>query len=168
LEIAMRLPLVLFLVAPLLEIASLILVGQAIGVLATVGLVVFSAALGLFLLKQQGGGILRRLQEETTRGVDPGRELVHGALLVVAAFLLIVPGFVGDIIGLLLFIPRLRDLFWQMLKPRIIVKSQFSQTSGRWRNSGFDADTVVDLDEDEFTRGPRNDSPWNGPRIGRD
>ncbi len=164
----MRLPLVLFLIAPLLEIASLILVGQAIGVLSTLALVVSSAVLGLFLLKQQGGGILRRLQEETQRGIDPGRELVHGALLVVAAFLLIVPGFVGDVIGLLLFIPKLRDLFWQMLKPRIIIKGQFRQGGGREYRSGFGPQTVVDLDDDEFTREPRNNSPWNGPRIGGD
>lgn len=164
----MRLPLVLFILAPLLEIASLILVGQAIGVLATLALVLFSAVLGLFLLKQQGRGILRRLQEEARRGVDPGRELVHAALLVVAAFLLIVPGFVGDVIGLLLFVPRVRDVVWTMLKPRIVVTGQFTQRAGRPGNSGFSSEPVVDLDQDEFTREPRNDSPWNGPRIGRD
>lgn len=162
----MRLPLVLFILAPLLEIASLILIGQAIGVLSTLGLVIFSAALGLFLLKRQGRGILQRLQEETRRGVDPGRELVHAALLVVAAFLLIVPGFVGDIIGLLLFIPKLRDLFWRMLKPRIVVTGQFRTPNGG--RSGFGEETVVDLDEGEFSREPRADSPWNGPRISRD
>jgi UPF0716 protein FxsA len=164
----MRLPLVLFILAPLLEIASLILVGQAIGVLQTLALVLFSAMLGLFLLKQQGRGILRRLQEETRRGVDPGRELIHTALLVVAAFLLIVPGFVGDIIGLLLFIPPIRDLMWQVLKPRIVVASQFTQRGYDTQGARFESETVVDLDEDEFTREPRGDSPWNGPRIGRD
>ncbi|TPP07305.1 FxsA family protein [Rhizobium glycinendophyticum] len=164
----MRLPLVLFLIAPFLEIASLILVGQAIGVLWTLALVVSSAVLGLFLLKQQGGGILRRLQEETQRGIDPSREMVHGALLVVAAFLLIVPGFAGDIIGLLLFIPKLRDLLWQMLKPRIIIKGQFRQAGGRGYRNGFGTETVVDLDDGEFTREPRRNSPWNGPRIGGD
>ncbi|MDH4439483.1 MAG: membrane protein FxsA [Rhizobium sp.] len=164
----MRLPLVLFLAAPFLEIASLIVVGQAIGVLSTLALVVLSAVIGLFLLKQQGRGILRRLQEETQRGVNPGRELVHAALLVIAAFLLIVPGFVGDVIGLMLFIPRLRDLLWQVLKPRIVVATQFSQPGGRTTGGGYDKRTVVDLEDDEFTRQPREDSPWNGPRIGRD
>jgi UPF0716 protein FxsA len=164
----MRLPLVLFILAPLVEIASLILVGQAIGVLSTLALVLFSGVLGLFLLKQQGRGILRRLQEETRQGVDPGRDIVHGALMVVAAFLLIVPGFVGDIIGLLLFIPQLRDGLWQVLKPRIVVSGQFKQHSARKEGAGFQNETVVDLEEDEFTRQPGRDSPWNGPRIGRD
>jgi UPF0716 protein FxsA len=162
----MRLPLVLFIVAPLVEIASLILVGQAIGVLSTLALVLLSAVLGLFLLKQQGRGILRRLQQETRQGVDPGRDIVHGALMVVAAFLLIVPGFVGDIVGLLLFIPALRDRLWQVLKPRIIVSSQFTQRSTRAGGSASKDETVVDLGEDEFTRQPARDSPWNGPRIG--
>ena len=164
----MRLPLVLFIVAPLVEIASLILVGQAIGVLSTLALVLLSAVLGLFLLKQQGRGILRRMQQETRQGVDPGRDIVHGALMVVAAFLLIVPGFVGDIIGLLLFIPPLRDRLWQVLKPRIIVSSQFTQPGARAGGAGSQSETVVDLGEDEFTRQPSRDSPWNGPRIGRD
>lgn len=164
----MRLPLVLFIVAPLVEIASLILVGQAIGVLSTLALVLFSGVLGLFLLKQQGRGILRRLQEETRQGVDPGRDIVHGALMVVAAFLLIVPGFVGDIIGLLLFIPQLRDGVWLVLKPRIVVSSQYKQHGARTGGAGFQSETVVDLGEDEFTRQPGRDSPWNGPRIDRD
>lgn len=164
----MRLPLVLFIVAPLLEIASLIVVGQAIGVLSTLALVLFSAVLGLFLLKQQGRGILRRLQEETRLGVDPGRDIVHGALLVVAAVLFIVPGFVGDIVGLLLFIPQLRDRLWQVLKPQIVVSGQFNQRNARAGGAGFQSETVVDLGEDEFTRQPDRDSPWNGPRIGRD
>ena len=106
----MRLPLVIFLLAPLIEIASFIIVGQAIGVLPTLGLIILSAVVGVALLRFQGAGILRRLQSEAQRGVDPGRELVHAALLVVAAFLLIVPGFFGDIIGILLFLPFIRDL----------------------------------------------------------
>ncbi|MFN3720276.1 MAG: FxsA family protein [Rhizobium rhizophilum] len=167
----MRLPLVLFLIAPLVEIASFIIVGQAIGVLPTLGLIVLSGVAGVVLLRFQGAGILRRLQSEAQKGVDPGRELVHAALLAVAAFLLIVPGFFGDIIGILLFLPFVRDLAWRMIKPRIVVSSTFA--NGGFRTARPADDNVVDLDDDEFQRepGPNSkhpDSPWPGSRIGRD
>lgn len=167
----MRLPLVIFLLAPLIEIASFIIVGQAIGVLPTLGLIILSAVVGVVLLRFQGAGILRRLQSEAQRGVDPGRELVHAALLVVAAFLLIVPGFFGDIIGILLFLPFIRDLAWRLIKPRLVVRSAFS--SGGFRTARPADENVVDLGDDEFKResnpnSARPDSPWRDPRIGRD
>ncbi|MGQ2968168.1 MAG: FxsA family protein [Allorhizobium sp.] len=167
----MRLPLVIFLLAPLIEIASFIIVGQAIGVLPTLGLIILSAVVGVVLLRFQGAGILRRLQSEAQRGVDPGRELVHAALLVVAAFLLIVPGFFGDIIGILLFLPFIRDLAWRLIKPRLVVRSAFSGAG--FRTTRPADENVVDLGDDEFQResnpnSARPDSPWRDPRIGRD
>ncbi|MGE8105700.1 FxsA family protein [Allorhizobium sp. NPDC080224] len=162
----MRLPLVLFLIAPLVEIASFILVGQAIGVLPTLGLIILAAFAGVILLRYQGAGILRRLQSEAQRGMDPGRELVRGALLVVAAFLLIVPGFFGDIIGILLFLPFVRDLAWRLIKPRLIVRSSFSDAG--FRTSRPSDENVVDLGDDEYQREPDRNSPWRDPRIGRE
>ena len=162
----MRLPLVLFLIAPLIEIASFILVGQAIGVLPTLALIILAAFAGVVLLRYQGAGILRRLQNEAQRGMDPGRELVHGALLVVAAFLLIVPGFFGDIIGILLFLPFVRDLAWRLIKPRLVVRSSFSEAG--FRTNRPEDENVVDLGDDEYQREPDPNSPWRDPRIGSD
>jgi UPF0716 protein FxsA len=159
----MRLSLVLIFLAPLLEIASFIIVGRTIGVFPTLGLVLLSAVLGLVLLRMQGAGILRRLQTEAQRGVDPGRELAHGALLVVAAFLLIVPGFFGDVLGLLLFIPLVRDLAWRLIKPKIVVQGSFAQSG--FQNRSSTAADIVDLDDDEFRREPNQDSPWRDPRL---
>lgn len=156
----MRLPLVLFLVAPLIEIAGFVVVGGAIGVLPTLGLVMLSAVLGFALLRFQGAGILRRLQDESKRGVDPGRQLIHAGLLVVAAFLLIIPGFVGDIIGLLLFVPAVRDIAWRMIRSRVVVRGGFSQ--------GAREANIVDLDANEYESKTPADSPWREPRIGRD
>ncbi|KPF42957.1 FxsA family protein [Rhizobium sp. AAP43] len=162
----MRLPLVLFVLAPLFEIAGFVLVGSAIGVLPTLGLVILSAMLGFALLRIQGAGILQRLQDEAKRGVDPGRQLVHAALLVVAAVLLIIPGFLGDIIGLLLFIPVVRDLAWRLVRPRVIVRGGFTRASG-FSHPTADGN-VVDLDADEYRTETRTDTPWRGPRIGKD
>lgn len=85
----------------------------------------------------------------------------------VAAFLLIVPGFFGDIIGILLFIPFVRDLAWRLIKPRIVVRSAGFADTG-FRTSKPMDENVVDLGDDEYSREPNPNSPWRDPRIGRD
>ena len=161
----MRLPLVLFLMAPLIEIGSLIWVGQFIGVLATLGLIVVSGGLGVVLLRSQGLAILKRLQSETSRGLDPGREMIHAALIVVAAILLIIPGFVSDLLGILMFLPPIRDIAWRYVKPRIVVQSAGFTQRYQQRSQ---PDNVVDLDADEYSHEPNPDTPWRSPQIGKD
>ncbi|TIT49164.1 MAG: membrane protein FxsA, partial [Mesorhizobium sp.] len=90
---------------PLLEIAGFVVVGREVGALATVGLV-----------RHQGFGVMARIRAEMAAGHDPSRQLAHGAMIVVAAVLLIIPGFITDIIGLLLFLPPVRDFAWSRLK----------------------------------------------------
>jgi UPF0716 protein FxsA len=153
----------LFLLAlPLLEIAGFVIVGREVGVLATVGLVLASSLAGVLLLRHQGFGVMARVRAEMAGGGDPSRQLAHGAMIVVAAILLIIPGFITDIIGLLLFLPPVRDLAWSRLKGRIVVATDF--TTGGFR--GRSRDKVIDLDdgdysrEDDFKRGPDHNSPW--------
>jgi len=152
----------LFLLAlPLLEIAGFVIVGREVGALATVGLVLASGIAGVLLLRHQGFGVMARVRAEMAGGGDPSRQLAHGAMIVVAAILLIIPGFITDIIGLLLFLPPVRDLAWRRLKGRIVVATDFT---GGFR--GRSRDKVIDLDdgdysrEDDFKRGPDYNSPW--------
>jgi UPF0716 protein FxsA len=77
---------------PFIEIAGFVIVGSEIGVLATLGLVILSAMLGFFLLRVQGFGLLQRIRMESAAGRVPDREMMHGAMIVVAAIMLIVPG----------------------------------------------------------------------------
>jgi UPF0716 protein FxsA len=160
------LPIFVFLM-PLAEIAGFIVVGKMIGVWATLGLVILSVLLGAALLRIQGIGILQRISAESRNGGDPGREMVHGAMIVVAAFFLMLPGFISDIIGLLLFIPGVRDLAWQMLRKRIVVVGN-SRAFRRGQGSGAGPQgrpnkpgNVVDLDEGDFHREPNRKSPWS-------
>jgi UPF0716 protein FxsA len=153
----------LFLLAlPLLEIAGFVIVGREVGALATVALVLASSVAGVLLLRHQGFGVMARVRAEMNAGHDPSRQLAHGAMIVVAAILLIIPGFISDIIGLLLFLPPLRDLAWRALKGRIVVATNF--TTGGFRSRS--RDKVIDLDgddysrEDDFKRGPDHNSPW--------
>ncbi|RST88131.1 membrane protein FxsA [Aquibium carbonis] len=149
----MRFPflLVIFLTVPLLEIAAFVLVGSRIGVLATLGMVLVTAVVGSLLLRVQGFGLLRRIQAETDGGRVPGRELVHGAMILLAGFLLLLPGFVTDAIGFLLFVPAFRDWMWRALARRVLVKVDLSAMGGAGARHRRDSRTI-DLDEDDFTR----------------
>jgi UPF0716 protein FxsA len=151
----------LFLLMPLAEIAAFIFVGREVGVGMTLLLVLASAIAGAALLRIQGLGVLRKIQQASQTGSDPGRQLVHGVMIVVAAFLLIIPGFISDIIGLLLFIPAVRDLGWSLLKNRLTIVTAGMAPGPRGFPRGAEPDPdsrrragphVIDLDDDEFSR----------------
>lgn len=89
----------------LAEIASLVLVGQVVGVLGTLLLVVLAALAGAAILRRQGGEALRGMRGAMHQGRDPRPALMRGGFRLVAALLLIVPGFLGDILALLLLLP---------------------------------------------------------------
>ena len=145
---------------PFLEIAGFIVVGSKIGVLATLGLIILSIFLGVFLLRLQGLGLIQKIREETAAGRTPKRELVHGVMLVFAAFLLIIPGFITDIIGLLLFIPAVRDFGWRCISDRVVVVDSGDRRRGRPDTSRI-KDRVIELDPEDYSSKPDPDSPWN-------
>jgi UPF0716 protein FxsA len=154
------------LVLPLMEIAGFVVVGSQIGALTTVGLVLASALVGGLLLRHQGFGVMARVRAEMEAGHDPSRQLAHGAMIVLAAMLLIIPGFITDIVGLLLFLPPVRDLAWRVLKRRVVVATGFAAGGLRSRERG----RTIDLDAEDFSsadghgRGPDPDSPWRRPK----
>lgn len=145
---------------PFLEIAGFIVVGSKIGVLATLGLIILSIFVGVFLLRFQGLGLIQKIREETAAGRTPKRELVHGVMLVFAAFLLIIPGFITDIIGLLLFIPAVRDFGWRCISDRVVVVDSGQHRRGRPDTSRV-KDRVIELDPEDYSSKPDPDSPWN-------
>ncbi|PYE33114.1 UPF0716 protein FxsA [Rhizobium sp. PP-F2F-G38] len=162
----MRLSLIplFFLLLPMAEIATFIVVGREIGVGATLGLILLSAIVGALLLRAQGLGVLRKLQSASRTGENPGRQIVHGAMIVVAAFLLILPGFLTDVFGILLFIPAVREAVWQFLRKRITVVTRTSSARADPANTRPRAiPGVIDLDDAEFTRDP--DRPDSNDRL---
>ena len=141
----------LILAWPLAEIAAFVAVGSHIGVLATIALVIATAIAGGMLMRVQGLGALQRIQDITRRGDVPGRELVHGVMILLAGLLLLLPGFLTDILGLLLFIPPIRDAVWRILRSRIHIVTTNANFRGASRNG-----RTIDLDEDDFRRDPPN------------
>lgn len=173
-----RLLLPALLLLPLAEIAVFVLVGQKIGVAATILAVLASTFAGLFLMRRQGVSMLRNLQGGMSGGAEGG-EVVRGMLHMVAGLLLAVPGFITSALGLLLLLPFSRSFLWRSLKPDVIVTRSarfYKRPGGNAQNARRDP-SVIDLDADEFSRdeeGPGdgdtkpNRSPWAGPdrRIG--
>jgi len=100
--------LLLFLAIPLIEIYFLIQVGEVIGAIPTVLMVVFTAVLGAILLRVQGLSTLRRVQAAAARGEVPALEMLEGMMLLVGGALLLTPGFFTDAIGFICLISPLR------------------------------------------------------------
>lgn len=156
-------PLTFILLAlPLAEIASFVIVGREIGVLATIGLVFLSGFMGMFLLRQQGFGVMGRIRAEIEAGRDPGRELAHGLMILLAGILLLIPGFVTDIAGILLFIPPVREFAWRMIRRRVDFRTDFRMARAGFRRSR--GAPTIDLDERDYSRtsNPTSSpsSPW--------
>ncbi|GLK89143.1 FxsA family protein [Pseudomonas turukhanskensis] len=114
----MRVFLFLFLLFPIIELAVLIKVGSAIGVLPTLLLVIGSAVLGSVLLRVAGVATAWRARERLARGELPEQEMLEGLLIAVGGGLLLLPGFISDIFGLLCLLPFTRRLIVGKLRKR--------------------------------------------------
>src|SRR5690606_24280806 len=93
---------------PFVEIYLLLQVGGIIGAIPTIFLVVLTAVLGAWLLRQQGLATLQRLQVSMAQGTLPAYEMVEGPILLMGGILLLTPGFITDIMGFACLIPPLR------------------------------------------------------------
>lgn len=98
----------LFILIPTLEIITLLLAGSYIGIGWTVALMFLTGIFGFLFAKRQGIQTIRRAQEQLNRGMMPGEELFNGICILAGAFLLLLPGFISDLVGLILLIPFTR------------------------------------------------------------
>jgi UPF0716 protein FxsA len=121
---------VLFIVVPIAELYVIIQIGGLIGVWPTLALLLADALLGSLLLRQQGRGAWRRFNLALAEGRFPGREVADGLLIAVGGTLLLTPGFITDIVGLVLLIPPTRALVRALL--RRTVTRRFV-VMGSWR-----------------------------------
>ena len=93
------------LVLPVVELWLIVQVAQEVGVLFTIALLLLVSAAGAWLLKQQGTATWRRLQETLRAGRMPTDEVTDGALILLGGALLLTPGFLSDVVGLVLLLP---------------------------------------------------------------
>jgi len=146
----------LFVCVPIIEIALFIQVGGFIGLWPTLAIVIATAIAGTMLLRTQGIQTLGRLQTSVSEGKNPMDPIAHGALILVAAVMLLTPGFFTDAFGLSLLIPPFRTLLIKSGAQRFATKG-FVFVNGQQMNEPprqpassdiVDADYEV-LDDDE-------------------
>ena len=100
----------LFIAVPIAELAVIIQVGQAIGVWWTIAILVADSILGSMLMRSQGRAVWRRFNATLQSGRPPAREVADGVLVIFGGALLLTPGFITDIFGLLFLLPPTRAL----------------------------------------------------------
>src|SRR5918912_1866913 len=110
--------LVLFIAVPIAELAVIIQVGQAIGVWWTIALLIADSVLGSVLMRSQGRAAWRRFNAAIAEGRPPAREVLDGVLVSFGGALLLTPGFLTDVLGLLFLIPPTRALVRRVLVRR--------------------------------------------------
>ena len=118
-----------FIIVPMAELAVLIQVGSAIGVLWTILIIMLTAAIGVALLKRQGMEVLTRASQRMNEGTLPANELAEGFLLAFAGALLLTPGLLTDGLGFALLVPAFRSTLigtvLKLLKPKVVGGAQF-------------------------------------------
>ncbi len=144
-----------FLALPIIEIALFIKVGQSIGLWPTLALVIGAGIAGSLLLRLQGIQILSQMRSNVSAGRLPARDLADAMMIGLAAVLLVLPGFLSDIVALALLLPPVRGLIYDSLAKRVTVVNASSYTS--YTRPGVppedrrvDGPAVIDLDDEHY------------------
>ena len=125
---------VLLVVVPLVEVYVLVQVGQSIGALPTIALLVAMSLLGAYLLRREGARTWKAFRGALGTGKVPTREVVDGGLVIFGGALLLTPGFATDVFGLLCILPptraALRRVLLGVLRRRLGVAGMVAQLGG--------------------------------------
>ncbi|RSM84889.1 FxsA family protein [Kibdelosporangium aridum] len=122
--------LILLLLAMAVELTVLVLIGSAIGVLPTILLVVVATVLGAVLLRREGMRALTAFQAKVRSGEQPQGEMLDGVLIAVAGILVVLPGFVSDVLAIALLFPPTRAL----IRGRVLKRAE--ARARRYREGG--------------------------------
>jgi UPF0716 protein FxsA len=150
--------LVLFIVVPIAELAIIIQVGEAIGVLPTIALLIVDSVLGSMLMRSQGRRAWLRFNEALRAGRPPAREVLDGALILFGGALLLTPGFISDLFGAALLLPPSRAVIRRIAGRRLLQRMTVSMTTAAsrrrtapTRTADYEG-TAVDVEPREIER----------------
>lgn len=143
----------LFLAAPIAELAVIIAAGQQFGVVPTIAGLLLAGVVGAWLARREGFAVWRRLNEALADGRMPTEEIADGALILLAGALMAAPGFIGDALGLILLIPPLRAGVRRVAMPAVMRYAERKAQSSIRLGPTWPGD-----------RGP---NPWTPPNTGR-
>ncbi len=121
----------LFVVVPVLELALILAVGHLIGGWWTVGLLLLSALLGSWLLRREGRRAWFAFRTALAQGRLPTAEVADGALVIFGAALMVAPGFLTDLIGMLCLLPPSRAVLRRVLATTAMRRILFRAANGR-------------------------------------
>ena len=130
--------LLLFVVLPIVELYALIQVSQAIGLFDALGLMLAISIVGAWMAKRQGLRTLAGFSAQIGAGKVPSKEIADGLLLFLAGALLLAPGFVTDVFGVLLLLPPVRALVRRLFLPRLTAASTVVRFGNRGTGQVFD------------------------------
>jgi UPF0716 protein FxsA len=134
----------LFIAVPIVEIYVIIQVGEAIGALWTIALLVADSILGSMLMRAQGRAAWRRFNAAIAEGRVPAREVLDGVLVVFGGALLLTPGFVTDVFGVSFLLPPTRAVIRRLLVRRFAGRFTVSRPP---RARGYDVEgTASEVD----------------------
>ena len=123
-----------FVVVPLVEIWAILQVGQLVGPWWTIALLVLDSFVGAWLIRREGGRAWQALRQALQGGRMPARELADGALILIGGTLMLSPGFVLDLVGILLILPFTRPvarrLLTSVVERRLVVVPTFGTPFG--------------------------------------
>jgi UPF0716 protein FxsA len=131
-----------FIVVPMVELMLLLKIGQSIGVVPTVALVITTALTGAFIISRQSLSVVNRALEALSDGRTPVEPVLDGLFLMVAGALLLTPGLMTDVAALLLLIPPVRraiartSMRWLMRRTRVHVETFGYEKAGPSRPGG--------------------------------
>lgn len=128
--------LILFLALPIAEIYVIVQVGQLIGILPTLAILLLDGFLGAAVARSQGRAAWARFNRALAEGRVPARETVDGALVILGGALLLAPGFITDIFGFLLLLPPTRALIRGSVTRLASRRVSFGWTVGGSRGGG--------------------------------
>jgi UPF0716 protein FxsA len=143
---------------PLVEIYFIVQVGQEMGFFPTVAALLVISMVGTALVKREGIRVYRQFMESVRAGKEPTREIVHGVCILAAGVFLLAPGFISDILGILLLLPPVRALFARAVLHRTrkiasVIKATHSGRRVESRGYLPSAGDVIDVDPFEGDNG---------------
>ena len=138
----------LFIVAPVAELYTIIQMSGAIGFFNTLGLMIAVGFIGSWLVKREGMRVWRRFNEAVAQGKVPTKEMIDGVLILGAGALLLTPGFLSDVFGILMLFPVTRAFFRSYLMCRAKNGTAFFSTGFGGRSSTRPGD-FIDADAEE-------------------
>ncbi|AGF73999.1 FxsA cytoplasmic membrane protein [Bartonella australis AUST/NH1] len=136
------------------EIAGFILVGREIGILATLSLTLLTMISGIIVLRIRGYSLLQNIQSGFAQGSAPEYYVAENTLIIIGAILLVLPGFVSDILGIFLLIKPMRIFLLLLFKNRTNTRSRTNS------NAQEGAEKIIELNAEDYQRYNTEESPW--------